>query len=579
MLTNTAIFALAVLLNSLWQAPLVALITALSLHFWPRTTASTRYAVWFIAFIAACVLPLATSSVVAVTPERVTSASVHGSSAHVRLQHAQQPRSTVSAVPAVPAARTYRPTFSVDSRIALGIGAAWLAASLFFLLRLMREIMVLESVKRDALPLPFEYRALLPLWTAAVNAHHGIRLCVSSDTQVPVAVGLFDAMILIPDHLLATLSPEEIDQIALHELAHLRRGDDWSNALQRLGSTIFFFNPAIRWLAAQIDLEREVACDDHVVALSSDVKTYAHCLTKMAEVTAWPHEPLAAPGVFVTRKNISIRVERLLKFGTNRRVSVSYGAALAAAAIAAAVFAGATSFGPVLASPLSPATATPAIAVKPSAKHVSYAPVVAFAPNTPIRCDGCNFENVDWRGRDLRGIVMRGANFSQADFRNADLRGADFSGSNFDAARLQGARLQGTRLTGANFTETSLEGVDLSGADISGANFASQGFDQATLRTLLTRCTGCGFESLDAHNMDLRGIHVEGLNLDQADFRGADLRNAVFTGVNLDAVRLQGARLAGAVFEGCNFTDVDLRGVDLSRVQLTGSNLSGAILP
>ncbi len=40
-----------------------------------------------------------------------------------------------------------------------------------------------------------------------------VRLCVSDETDVPVAVGLFDAMILIPRSLLDQLSEPEVDQI------------------------------------------------------------------------------------------------------------------------------------------------------------------------------------------------------------------------------------------------------------------------------------------------------------------------------------------------------------------------------
>ena len=655
---HAAVFALAVLLNSLWQAPLVALVTALLLRAAPQSTATTRYAVWMIAFIASCLLPLVTSALLVRQPVQPANAwhaapavtvQAHPAKAVRAPAHVAQTVFAPQTVSTAPSVRTFHPQLSIDGRIALAVAAVWLAIALFFLLRLLREIFVLEALKRDALPLPFEYRAMLQRWTAAANAHEGVRLCVSSDTQVPVAVGLFDAMILLPDHLLATLSPEEIDQIALHELAHLRRADDWSNAVQRFGSTIFFFNPAIRWIAAQLDLEREVACDDHVVALSSDVRTYAHCLTKMAEVTAWPHAPLAAPGVFVTRKSISIRIERLLKFGPNRRVSVSYGAALVATALVGAVFAGAATFGPVIASPIAATPAGPTrvqqhhIALKREPVRKPGAPVQAAAPLTPatpatatqtaaasavpavrtrivyvqkpeplrarhvaaltsvrtatqtatktvasattvlsptqIRCDGCSFSNVDWRGRDLRGIVLRGANLANADLRNADLRNADLTGANLAGVRLQGARLQGTRFDGANFSDVSLQGVDLSGASISGASISAQGADPGTVRVLLTRCKGCSFSNLNLRNYDLRGIRVDGLNLDRADMRGADLRGAVFNGANFHGVQLQGARLTGASFVGCNFDGVDFRGVDLDGARLTGSNLSGAIMP
>ncbi len=72
-------------------------------------------------------------------------------------------------------------------------------------------------------------------------------------------------MILVPDRLLEELAPDDIDSIVLHELAHLRRGDDWINAVERIAQAALFFSPGILWLVSQLDLEREVACDDWVL--------------------------------------------------------------------------------------------------------------------------------------------------------------------------------------------------------------------------------------------------------------------------------------------------------------------------
>jgi uncharacterized protein YjbI with pentapeptide repeats/beta-lactamase regulating signal transducer with metallopeptidase domain len=501
-----------------------------------------------------------------------------------------------------------RPRVTLPQNLVFAITAIWILLAVLLLVRLLVELFQLERFKRDALPLPFAYRDALARWAGAAGYGRDIRVCVSPHTDVPVAIGLFDAMILLPEQLLAQLSPVEIEHIALHELAHLRRHDDWFNALERVLITLYFFNPAIRWIAAQMDVEREVACDDHVVDLTHEVRPYAHCLTRMAEVTQWPRAALAAPGVFITRKSMSIRIERLLRAGSSHRVRISYGTALAAIATVAAVFAAAQFYGPVIAAPLTAATSparvaavphkaaavraavhpkarvqtpVPQPAVSPTAiaqtvalttpqpratkhaapprKHATHAAPVRRALDASVpRCDGCNLAGINWRGRDLRGIVLHGANLSNADLRNADLRGADLSGSNLDGALLQGARLDGAQLAGLNISTT--------------------GMDLATLRTLLNQCSGCNFGSLDGRGKNLSGLHITGANLGDADLRQADLRNTVFDGVNLSGIRLQGAQLDGAAFNGCNFAGVDLRGVDMSRAKIAGSNMSGVIL-
>ena len=218
-------------------------------------------------------------------------------------------------------------------RVALFVFAAWALLTGYAVLGLLIGLVRLERLKRDALPLPVEYRDSMPQWSAANKGRRAVRLCVSEAIDVPVAVGLFDAMILIPKSLLERLSPAEVEQISLHELAHLRRGDDWSNCLQRLIVAALGWNPAAIFMGQQLELEREVACDDWVLASVGAARPYAMCLTKMAETAAWPHHPMPAPGVFTTRKQISLRIERLL--ATGRDIATTLTIAPAAAAVAA----------------------------------------------------------------------------------------------------------------------------------------------------------------------------------------------------------------------------------------------------
>ncbi len=342
--------AVATLFNSLWEAALLALAVWAILRVFPNLNATTRYAAWCVALAGSLLLPIFTaipqisvqhqSSVVfARTAARMpasTAAKHPPSTAIAKAAGAPAPNAAPSHAPAFKLPERLR--FSVPNDIALILFAAWIAATLLLLVRLAVNLGRLEHLKRDALPLPVDYRERLSQWAIAEKGQRDVRLCVCDRIEVPVAVGLFDSMILIPQHLLDTLSPGEIDQIMLHELGHLRRADDWTNGVQRLIQALFFFSPAVLYIAQQLDLEREVACDDWVVHQTKSVRPYASCLTKMAEVTTWPHRPLAAPGVFVSRRGLSVRVERLLRVGRNVRTSLSIGPAGAVVAALVVLF-------------------------------------------------------------------------------------------------------------------------------------------------------------------------------------------------------------------------------------------------
>ena len=68
------------------------------------------------------------------------------------------------------------------------------------------------------------------------------------------------------------LSTLELNAILLHELAHLRRRDDWTNLIQKIVGALLFFHPAVWWIEKKLALEREMACDDLVLATRRRVR-------------------------------------------------------------------------------------------------------------------------------------------------------------------------------------------------------------------------------------------------------------------------------------------------------------------
>jgi beta-lactamase regulating signal transducer with metallopeptidase domain len=100
---------------------------------------------------------------------------------------------------------------------------------------------------------------------------------------------MFRPVLVLPEGLAGALEPDELRQVLLHELAHVKRGDlilDWFPAIARL---LFFFHPVAHWAAGRILLERELACDQAAINLSNhDAASYARMLVRVATVAAFP---------------------------------------------------------------------------------------------------------------------------------------------------------------------------------------------------------------------------------------------------------------------------------------------------
>jgi beta-lactamase regulating signal transducer with metallopeptidase domain len=358
--STAAAFVLTVLANSLWQAALLAISAWIVMRAARGASATTRHAILVVALIGSLALPVVSTSVAFVHRSTPTPA-VGGTSGGTRALPAMRSSSAtirrtepVAQSPLIPEPHgglvPKRPRYTLPTFAVLGLVALWLAGALLFAVRLAISLLYLERLKRDALPLPIAQRTRLERWASVAKGGRDVRLCRSSEIVTPVAVGIFDAMILIPERLLDDLPAEDLDRILLHELAHLRRGDDWLNALERIAEALFFFNPGIRWIIGQLDVEREVACDDWVLKQRSEALPYAQCLVKLVEGVIWPYRPTMAPGVFVTRRSISIRIERLLAKQRDVRLRISLGPLAAVVGVAAAACALAAYVSPSIAS-------------------------------------------------------------------------------------------------------------------------------------------------------------------------------------------------------------------------------------
>jgi bla regulator protein BlaR1 len=146
------------------------------------------------------------------------------------------------------------------------ISTFWLLAVIVQISRLSLGFYVLQRMKMVQIAPASEFwqQRLQELCTN-LGLQHTVNLLESGIAQVPVVIGYFKPLILIPVGLITALDQAQVEAILLHELAHIRRKDGLINLIQILVETLLFFNPAVWWLSSLIRSERENCCDDIAV--------------------------------------------------------------------------------------------------------------------------------------------------------------------------------------------------------------------------------------------------------------------------------------------------------------------------
>src|SRR5215475_6678310 len=293
---------LMLVLNSLWQAAAVAAVMWVAVRSMPRLNAATRYLIWWAVLLLVLLLPLATEMIPRHNPmPDGLVADGAGTAANPLLPE-----------PAITAIVTLRPDPS--SKWPFLILLIWCVVFLYSLVRIAGSWFYVRAIK---------LRAKSCLRTLPAIGRHA-RLLLSDEASSPMAVGFLKPAVILPDSLLSDLEPAELDHVLLHESAHLARFDDWTNLGARILAGALVFHPVALWILRQIEREREIACDEWVVARTGQARAYAASLARMYERRLSQEQRLAT-GIFGRQSRTAQRIALLVKPGRefSPRVSVS----------------------------------------------------------------------------------------------------------------------------------------------------------------------------------------------------------------------------------------------------------------
>ena len=204
-----------------------------------------------------------------------------------------------------------------DNHLPLLVGA-WFLGLLAMSLRMLGGLLYVQRLRRYRVqPLSAVWQERLAVLAARSGLRRPVALLESALVRVPLVVGHVRPMILLPLGTVAGLSAAHLEAILAHELAHVLRRDYLVNLLQTVAEALFFYHPAVWFMANCVRTERENCCDDTATVLvGGDPLRLARALTALAEwsqsavVSTAPRLALAAMG---RRGALLSRVRRLVQ--------------------------------------------------------------------------------------------------------------------------------------------------------------------------------------------------------------------------------------------------------------------------
>src|SRR5438128_1285969 len=249
-----------------WQAFLLLGLVWLMLWIGRVRTPGVRHRIWLFGLLAIAALPSLspvankfaplptnkTISTFVVMPRTVTASHA---SADAVIQETPAPQNAVV---------TGFASFSWQTLVLSALFAAWMVGFLVALTRFIRTYFRFQRITKRSKAVTAAELGCDDSRLRAFNYSYSL-IRLSSDVSTPMLTGLCRPVILLPADIVEWTTAEERTAMLQHEMAHISRRDHYTNFLQSLLRSVFFFHPLFRYVCNQLYLERELACDAWVL--------------------------------------------------------------------------------------------------------------------------------------------------------------------------------------------------------------------------------------------------------------------------------------------------------------------------
>jgi len=255
----------------------------------------------------------------ALTPQSEEDGTTVGSFAPTAAPHASPDASGVNSPSSqqsnVAATVRAEPPMSWADRVRAVLGGlvvVWICGAAVLIARLAWGWRSLIVLRRDLVPLDPRKLGDLP---GRVRRALGVdvlpRIATCDRLASPISLGVFRRVVVLPTHLPWGLDARQLQDVLVHECAHIVRRDHAVGLLQRLVHVVFWPHPLIYLLGRELARAREEVCDNFVIG-AGDVLGYARTLLRLSEGSSPGRSAMAAIGILQPRCPLEDRVAGLL---------------------------------------------------------------------------------------------------------------------------------------------------------------------------------------------------------------------------------------------------------------------------
>lgn len=288
------------LVHSLWQIVLIAVVFAVANRGLVRWSANLRYVVAYVALLLMLVLPLLTLFGLCIESGSSSVPTADLASQIEPLYAVESASESIVDFPMdefaffpVEAGSAADATANLNrvatepateqnlSWILPWLTVGWAFGVIAFSLRPLVALHRCHRLRKQAQPIESGWIAeTFVALCSRIGLKAKVEIACSTLAHVPTVMGFVRPIVLLPLSMVTGQSAHELSAIIAHELAHVRRHDFLLNLFQTVIETLLFYHPAAWWVSSVVRQERENCCDD-IAMLICGRKNYAKALANL----------------------------------------------------------------------------------------------------------------------------------------------------------------------------------------------------------------------------------------------------------------------------------------------------------